>query len=316
MWEMYWRDQGFRPYHDPNDDLWSLWRREVANMEDDDVLLIGSSRTHFDLDIYVWEELTGNRPITLASGGMSPGPVLKDLAENTDFKSTLIIGIAPDLFFDLPGQGGWNRPQDRLDYFKKQTYAQRLNQAVFMQIDPHFAYINKGLLLKGLIDYVPFPPRDSVRPPMIWPDMTVSDENWDLKMIPEMATDTVMQNAYKHIWASFGWNKPDSTKTDTAIAMYVGWVQKIKARGGKVIFMRAPSTGTYRSYEAEAYPRAKFWDRLLLETNCPGIHFEDYPALQGFDCPEWSHLLPDDAKVYTKEFVTILQREGHLIPKN
>ena len=102
MWEMYWRDQGFRPYHDPNDDLWSLWRREVANMEDDDVLLIGSSRTHFDLDIYVWEELTGNRPITLASGGMSPGPVLKDLAENTDFKSTLIIGIAPDLFFDLP----------------------------------------------------------------------------------------------------------------------------------------------------------------------------------------------------------------------
>ena len=54
------------------------------------------------------------------------------------------------------------------------------------------------------------------------------------------------------------------------------------------------------------FPREKYWDRLLAETQCPGIHFMDYPAIAHFDCPEFSHLQLKDAVTFTKEFVKIL----------
>jgi len=316
FWEWHWRAAGYRPYHDDSNDLWAIWRRQVPDLKEDEVLIIGSSRAHFDLNIYEWEKLTGSRPIMLASGGMSPAPLLKELAENTDFKSILFVGVAPDLFFGTEKDGGWRRKQERMDFAKKETYAQRLNQSIFMQIDPHFAYINENLQLKGLVEWLPVPQRDSVHPPMFWPDMSVSDANRNLEMIPEMESDTVMQNAYKKIWASWGWEKPDSTKRDTVINNYATWAKTIEGRGGKVIFFRAPATGTYRDYENEAFPREKYWDVLLERSACKGVHFEDYPQLNTFVCPEWSHLLAKDAKVFTQEFVKILQAQGQLKTAN
>ena len=316
LWELNWRFAGFRPYHDDDKDLWALWRRQVPEIKADQVLIIGSSRAHFDIDIYEWQNLTGSRPLMLARVGTSPGPLLKDLAENTDFKSLVFVGVAPDLFFGTEKEGGWRRLQERVEYAKKETYAQRLNQAIFMQIDPHFAYINENLQLKGLVEWLPIPQRDSIKAPMYWPDMSVCDANRNLKMIPEMETDTVMQNQYKKIWASWGWEKPDSTKRDTVINNYATWTRAIEARGGSVIFFRAPVTGVYRDYENEAFPREKYWDVLLKRTGCQGVHFEDYPQLNTFVCPEWSHLLAKDATLYTREFVKILQAQGKLKTAN
>src|SRR5690606_13359704 len=60
-------------------------------------------------------------------------------------------------------------------------------------------------------------------------------------------------------------------------------VQKFKQRGGKMIFIRPPSSGAFRLMERHFLPRELYWDRLLRETGCPGVHFEDYPELQGFE---------------------------------
>ena len=59
-----------------------------------------------------------------------------------------------------------------------------------------------------------------------------------------------------------------------------------------------------------------YWDQLLAYTGCPGIHFEDYPETAHFKCPEWSHLAPQDAIAYTKNFIKILVKEkGWTFPK-
>ena len=47
---------------------------------------------------------------------------------------------------------------------------------------------------------------------------------------------------------------------------------------------------------------------LLDRTHAPGIHFEDYPELQGYDLPEWSHLSPSEAERYTANYVPIVER--------
>ena len=57
------------------------------------------------------------------------------------------------------------------------------------------------------------------------------------------------------------------------------------------------------------FPREKYWNRLLSETQCAGMHFQDYPTISKLECPEWSHLAPKEAIVYTKELIRVLQEE-------
>ena len=48
---------------------------------------------------------------------------------------------------------------------------------------------------------------------------------------------------------------------------------------------------------------------LLAKSGAPGIHFEDYPQLQGYNLPEWSHLAYADAKRFTAALHEIVVRE-------
>jgi len=48
---------------------------------------------------------------------------------------------------------------------------------------------------------------------------------------------------------------------------------------------------------------------LLQRTGAPGIHFQDYPQLQGYEQPEWSHLSAAEATRFTAALVPIIQRQ-------
>ena len=86
-------------------------------------------------------------------------------------------------------------------------------------------------------------------------------------------------------------------------------IATLRARGVQVLFLRAPSTGPYYAFEQHVLPRAKTWDVLLQRTGAPGIHFEDYPQLQGYNQPEWSHLSASEAQRFTAALVPIIQSE-------
>jgi hypothetical protein len=130
-------------------------------------------------------------------------------------------------------------------------------------------------------------------------------------MTPAFVADTVQCNKVKSIWqffASMSKKAPPMPKSelDAIFKSVKVATDKIKARGGQVLFVRTPSSGPYLQGENIVFPREKYWDRLLAETQCPGIHFMDYPAIAHFDCPEFSHLQLKDAVTFTKEFVKIL----------
>jgi hypothetical protein len=83
-------------------------------------------------------------------------------------------------------------------------------------------------------------------------------------------------------------------------------VERIRERGGRVVFVRYPSTGQVREIERNTAPREGFWERILAETGAPGIHFEDHESLRDFDCPEWSHLTARDAVRFTTALLPLL----------
>jgi hypothetical protein len=86
-------------------------------------------------------------------------------------------------------------------------------------------------------------------------------------------------------------------------------VAQLRARGVKVLFVRMPSIGPYLQYENQNFPRARTWDALLAATGAPGIHFEDYPEMQGYNLPEWSHMTRAEGERFTAVLHGIIQRD-------
>ena len=114
-WELYWRSQGYFPDLDDDKYLWAHTRAKVDKANDDGVVLIGSSRVLFNIQVDKWQQLTGITPIQLANPGASPLPVLHDIVENSDFNGTIIVGVTEGLFFSttFPQAGPWRRAASR-----------------------------------------------------------------------------------------------------------------------------------------------------------------------------------------------------------
>jgi hypothetical protein len=98
-WEAYWRAYNVRPSISNSDGLWAMQRRRIDAGEGDATVLLGASRLFFDVQLPVWERLSGRRPIQLSLEGTSPVTAMQDLAADPKFTGRLIVGIAPQVFF-------------------------------------------------------------------------------------------------------------------------------------------------------------------------------------------------------------------------
>ncbi len=75
----------------------------------------------------------------------------------------------------------------------------------------------------------------------------------------------------------------------------------------KAPIVRDPSADDYLAYENSNFPRPTSWDVLLEKSKTPGIYFEDYPQLQGYELPEWSHMTRASAERYTEALYKLLE---------
>ena len=315
-WEIHLRHKGMILSFDDNEALWAAKRAMAYLPADKATVFIGSSRIKFDLDIPMWREITGTEAIQLANVGSSPRAVLTDLANDKNFKGNLIVDVTEGTFF---GEGA---PYDKatnkkIAYYKGLTPTQRFSFQVNHALESQFVFLDQDhYSINGMLDNLQlFPPRPGVFPGIYFPiGFTLASYDRQSFMTPEFAADTSQQNAVKGVWA-YGFKRrgdkklpPD--KLDAIFNSVKADVDKIKARGGQVLFVRTPSSGFYWEQELKGYPRDKYWDRLLTFTDCKGIYFKDYPATASFICPEWSHLSPTDVPTYTKAFIAELHDLG------
>jgi hypothetical protein len=312
-WELYLRQKGAVPDYDDNAELWAHTRAMVYEPADKATVFIGSSRIKYDLDIPTWESLTGKHAIQLAMVGSSPRPFLDDLANDPNFKGKLVVDVTEVLFFNLEPPVVAS-PNEGISFYNKRTPAQKASFELDHKLESHLVFLNEGhYALNSLLGQLHIKDRPGVYPFLDFPagfDLTLF--NRQNKMNAEFVADTNQQNQVKAIW---GLLKNDPTPPlsgkplDSVMLSVKNDVDKIKARGGEVIFVRTPSSGFFYMAEQHGYPRAAYWDKLLAVTGCKGIYFGDYPALAQLTCPEFSHLKPQDAVIYTKNIVDILQKE-------
>ena len=126
--------------------------------------------------------------------------------------------------------------------------------------------------------------------------------------------DTVLRNKVINTWALGAvLNKPVPIKGDTLEAFFAllkNSIDKIKSRGGSVVFIRPPSGGSFLARENKLFPRAEYWDQLIKHTHVSGFYYKDFPAVADMVCPEESHLSPSDAKIFTKTLINFLKEKA------
>jgi hypothetical protein len=308
-WEWYWRAYGAVTSYNDDDALWSRQRRRIDAGEGDATVLVGSSRTLFDIQLPIWEKLSGRRPIQLALDGTSPASFVEDLADDPAFKGRLLIGIAPDLFFS-----GFEYQKSVLPYYRKETLSQRVGKVISMHlIEPWFAFYDPDFALFTVLRRQPWPERKGLGRKSVR-QLEVMDADRNTHMWRKVITDPAYRQMARDIWAQ-DFDGPPETEAELAedqrtleaqIARTAAAVAKLRARGVPVVFVRDPSAGDYLAFEDKYFPRAQSWDVLLAKAGVPGIHFQDYPELQGYELPEWSHMTPESAKRYTAALYRII----------
>ena len=313
-WELYWRTYGASPTFRNSDGEWAQQRRRIDTGEGGKTVLIGSSRVLFDVQLPVWESLAGERPIQLAIEGTSSVPVLEDLAADPKFTGRLLVGVAPELFFS-----GFAYRGNVVPFYHKESPSQRIGSWLSMHLlEPYLAFDGRDFALATVVRRQAWPLRPGMKPNTSVRELRVSDPDRNTHMWSKVETDPAYRALVRSIWAERlnGPPPPDMATPakvhkliDKQIQRAVDAVTKLRARGVQVLFVRPPSMGPYLAFEDKVFPRATTWDVLLKRTGAPGIHFQDYPELQGYDQPEWSHLSAAEAQRFTAALYPIIEQK-------
>lgn len=323
VWEMTVRSWGYPVAPEDDKHLWAVQRAKIEKLSTDDVVIIGSSRVLFDFQLNEWEQESGRRPVMLAIVGSSPLPVLKDIADNSRFAGTLIVGYTPGLYFSPPSDkyDMWKSPSESVRHYHKRTYAERLGHWLSIPLhytfaflqnspEPHYNELDLGTLIKRL------PVSQRVPDISPFPFFSTIDLDRNVTMLERMTTDTAYANLVTGFWSYVMKQMPPPPAflglREPVMQITMESIEKLKARGVRIIYVRCPAQGPFLEAEDMLTPRTEFWDHLIKTADVPGYHFTDYEFMQRYHLPEWSHLSTPDAKLFTRDFVQQLKRDGHL----
>ena len=278
------------------------WTNEKLRSAGAPAAIVGDSRILFDTDLDHFEKLTGVRPVQLAIHGTSPLTLLEDVAGNPRFNGLLIVGLSDTMFF-MPFDG-YGEYVHRFDEFRSPYRV--LSNEIDHVLQRRLAFLDSNYRFSVLAHRLDPNFRAGVEGPKddIWKVMEVGEDrqHW---LWPRVEHDPWVRDRSRWAWKGFKEKFPYTPQLIAkGHARARAAVEKIRARGGEVVFVRPPSAQQLRVNEEAQVPKAKGWDALLRNTHSVGVHVDDLPAsVQDLTLPEWSHLNRECAKVFTDAYV-------------
>src|SRR5437762_79611 len=293
-WEIYCRSIGYGPTLNDNEDLWTSARRRV---KPESIVIIGDSRGWYDLELDELQKGLGKRPVQLAMGGSCAYPLLADLASDKNFHGTVICSVVPRLFVAPPGSPPMDRAEKTVRRSHTQTLAQCASEYLAMPLEEHVAFLKQEeLTLDDLLKRLPIPNRPyALVSPRLPPYFGTLDRERRARMTEECAQPgSELAKMIQQIWIPLFTPPPPPTyipKEEFAKTMedainqrfkdVAAAVQKLRARGGKIVFVRFPYSVDLKKLEDRETPRAGIWDRVSKETGAAGAYCEYFRDVGG-----------------------------------
>ena len=303
--EMFWRSKGHFPVLADTASLWGVHVDKVSRLDSRAVVIVGGSRVQIGLDPdVVQRELGASRVVQLGRAGSSPVPVLEYLAEATEFSGLVVCGVVPGPFFDA---------MDRQRKLIVEAFEQRNSRFFYTPMEEFLlgktqmamCLNNQGLSWKMAGNGVfcgswPSPPYARLHQNrFIQADYTLC------RMLEYPLTDFLR------------WREEGSAMADAGLKERIGHlsdlVETFEARGGRVVWVRMPSSGELWNAEEESYPKEKYWRAIKQRFGNGAIHFHELEQATGYTyhCPDGSHLDYRDVPRMTTSLCTCLQGGLH-----
>ncbi len=294
-------------------DVWAEQRRQV-DKRNVPVALIGDSRILYDTDLDRVAQLTGVRPIQLGIAGGSGLPILEDIADDPHFKGLAIVGMAESSYFDT--RYTVKRSIKALELSRWESPSKRASFGIERLVSKGLAMLDDDHQLSALIFHLDPDWRPGVRGPYhdVWKigETNADGQSWVWRRLEH---DRRLSAHARSVWHQLFPPFPlDDASIRPILARSKIAVDKIRARGGDVVFLRPPSAPDLRAVEDNHLPRARGWNPLLAYTRAKGTHADDLSTAQDLFLPEGSHLSHACATVFTDAYIRSVAQQTPLLP--
>lgn len=317
---------GYRPTALDSRQRWQQERTRAAELGEHALILVGASRFQLGIDLDVLRRETGLEPVQLALDGSAGEPVLTGLADDPRVRGTILFdyydhavgargGVAEEME-QAYGRGIsypdlWRQPAAFIEG-RLTTWAHERLRAYADGADPLTSLHRRALPAVPARQYlITRPDRSRLA------DYTLVDmpEFYYRRVARTLGEDVDVRSPHARSDLAHRISRlmpAEDTGFAEAARRVGGDVARIRARGGRVIFVAMPSSGMVREIEMRRYPRERFWTRFLMEVGAPGIHAAQEGPLGEHACPDGSHLDLRERGPFTRSLAAILRQRGLL----
>jgi hypothetical protein len=296
-WEGIWRMRGFTPSLIDDASLWASARRSVGP---NSIVLVGASKTLLGINPEVFAQTSGVRPLQLAIDGSQATPVLKNLAEDDSFRGIVLFDLMES---EIDGTTPPGKEERYLQKYRQQNISDRTEQWLRHRLQANFVFM-----------------KPEISPAHVWEGLRSGHlpAPFYLQMQPDRyarADYSMIDPGSLHRGGnnSSGQKLPPGLSVEEFLrrtALLEEYVTRIQERGGRVIFIRMPSSGILWEAQEARYPKSTYWDAFAARTKAMTIHFKDYPELSQYELPDTTHLDYRQAETFTRDLARILMTKG------
>jgi hypothetical protein len=302
--ENFWREQGFRPSATDDLDWWAVQRGRVYHHNG--VVLLGTSRMQYGFATDVFRKAEADRPIIqlAIAGGGSPLAVLEDLASDSLFSGTVVCEVPNWWLRD----GAWDDQREYVEHYHRtrRQLSREFDAICRQETQAHLVSLNPRLNLErywlALLAGNPVPQPATIQ---MFADRSgaIDFTRMDIDAYRRRRLAESDQQRRRSSQVSVS-----STSTDDQFNRINGLVQSIQKRGGNVCFVRFPVAPEREAFDEAEWPRRITWDNFAETTSAAMIHYKDVASLQGYRCPDLSHLDRTERGAFTTALINILEK--------
>ena len=243
-------------------DVWAAQRHQIEK-HDVPVALIGDSRTLYDTDLDRFAQLTGVRPLQLGIPDGTGLPVLEDIADDPQFKGLAIVGMSEASYFDT--RFTVIRSRKALELSRWESPSKWASFQVQRLLSKALAMLDDSYQLSTFVIHLDPDWRPGVRGPYhdVW-KMGETRADGQSFLWRRLDHDQHLSEHTRSVWHQFATPVPlDEPSIQAILVRSKIAVDKIRSRGGDVVFLRPPSSPDLREIEEKHLARHRGWDALL-----------------------------------------------------
>jgi hypothetical protein len=291
-----------------------LWceKRAAANGSHT-IAILGGSRALVGIDPHLLDQsLPGWHAFQLALDGTSPFAVMRDLVEDQKFKGVILCDVGSLGVMETSSR---TMAKDWVSFYHDEfpkwgMLDRRANTEIRTLLQSRFVVLSSPLGLPSLVRIGPYKSYEHMLPSRFRPaEFRARMSPEKLRLHRAWRIERAMEILRDHP------SVPDPDVVQGWYAELKTMRETIEQRGGRLIFVRMPTSGEHWTLDEKFYPRDIWWNGIESNTGIPCMHFADYDSLKNIDCPDSSHLDATDVPAMTDEIARFLIQRGIVVPQ-